>query len=85
MKINSGDKISTDVMNDIISAWVDAEMPINPAGYEDASEGDRIRDEQAKRFEKIVNMPEAEFQSLYHAKTGDQLSPMDSDGSYTVL
>jgi hypothetical protein len=84
MKNITGDKISTDRMNDIIGEWVDAEMPTNPAGYEAATEGDRIREAQGKRFEQIVALGEREFRELFAAKTGLHLSAMNSDGSYTV-
>jgi len=84
MKTKSGDRIATDEMNEIISAWVDAEIPVNPAGYETSDEGDGIRDARSNRFQQIVDMPDAEFRVFFEQKTGNELSEMNPDGSYTV-
>ncbi len=77
--------IGTDTMNDIISKWVDAELPRNPAGYESQSEEDSIVVARGRRFEEIINMPDNQFRALYREKTGNELLPMNPDGSYTVI
>lgn len=85
MKITAGIKISTDQMNELISEWVDAELPLNPNGYEDSTEADRILEAQGKRFEQIVNLDEPEFRALFRAKTGYELNAMLRDGSYITI
>lgn len=75
-------KITTDEMNDTIRAWVDAELPRPAGGFETDEQEQAWEDATGKRFSEIVNMPDAEFRSLYAAKTGRTLSAMNSDGSY---
>ena len=75
-------KITTDEMNDIIRSWVDAELPLNPAGHETNDQTDDIHEARERRFEELVGMPDDEFRAIYREKTGRNIRPMQRDGSY---